>query len=178
MIDRKHLEGFDIMRRMSPAIIQALTEHGEEKVVQAGGVVLEQGAPAEKLYGLIEGEVELCFIFKDHILRSDVQHEESVVRWWETVDTSIVLDTLDPGDLLGWSAMTGGETYTATVICTVESRVWAVSGDFLRSLLDDDPAMGYMFMDYMAKLIAGRLSRKTHKLVESWAEAFGSSRVV
>jgi CRP-like cAMP-binding protein len=177
MIDAKQLQTFDIVRKMSPSIVKSLAEHGETMIVETGGTVLKQEDPAQRLYGLISGEAELRFLFRDRILKLDVQYEESVVRRWETVDTSIVLETFEPGSIFGWSSMVGGKTYTASVICTAESKLWAINGEVLRSLLDSEPTMGYVFMDYLANLIAQRLAWRTDKLVESWAEAFGSPRV-
>jgi CRP-like cAMP-binding protein len=177
MIDPKHFQTFDIFARMSPAMLKSLAAQGEELSFNAGDTVIQQGKGADRFCGLISGQAELRFMFRDRFLQSDVRFEESVVRHWETVDTPIVLETLSSGDLFGWSSMVGGDTYTASVVCTEQSRVLCVQAEHLRSLLDEEPKMGYFFMDFLADLIATRLDWRTSKLVESWAEAFGSPRV-
>lgn len=176
-MDPKQLEKFDIFNRMPSALCSSIAEKASLRSYAAEETILQQEEKAEYFYGLVSGEVELRFIFRDRILKSDVRHEESVVRKWETVDTPVALETLHPGDLFGWSSLVSHKAYTGSVVATQSCEAMAIRAGELRELLDSDPSAGYMFMNTLSEIIASRLHWRTDKLLESWIEAFGVQQV-
>jgi hypothetical protein len=56
-------------------------------------------------------------------------------------------------------------------------RAFAVPADRLQQLFSGDPAVGFTLMERLNKVIASRLDERTHRLVESWTEAFGISKI-
>lgn len=176
-MDAKQLETFDIFNRMPSSLCSAIAEKASLQSYPADETVLKQEEKAQYFYGLVSGEVELRFIFRDRVLKSDVRHEESVVRKWETIDTPVVLETLQPGDLFGWSSLVSHNVYTGSVVTTQPSEAIAIRAEELRRILDSDPSAGYMFMDTLSEIIASRLHWRTNKLLESWIEAFGVQQV-
>ncbi len=67
------------------------------------------------------------------------------------------VDTLVPGDLLGWSALV--EPYRMTAIATAPAgtRLIKIEAKRLRELCDRDPLLGYRLMSQVVKLLDDRL---------------------
>src|SRR5687768_6026711 len=75
---------------------------------QAGTVILEQGAPAECLYLLISGTVEMSFKPYD--------------------GQTFTLSYVEKGGLFGWSAVVGSETYSSSAIAVADVEAFRVRG--------------------------------------------------
>ena len=148
-----------------------LMERGPEETI------FSQQEPADMLYGILEGQVELAFIYKDQLLETDIEYEESVISRYTEYERPVVLEVLLAGEIFGWSSMAGNQKYTASAVLVQPSRLFAIKASALRGILDDNPDMGYVFMDHVSRVIAKRLHWRTQKLVESWVEAFGTNRV-
>jgi CRP-like cAMP-binding protein len=101
-----------------------------------------------------------------------------VINTLHTIDRPLILETLDSGDLFGWSSMVGNERYTTAAMAIEPTRVFAIQAKTLRSILDADPDMGYVFMNHLSKIINDRLNGQIEKLLKSWVEAFGTNQVV
>jgi hypothetical protein len=44
-------------------------------------------------------------------------------------------------------------------------------------MFEQNPALGYVFMEKLAEIISQRLQKRTDKLIEAWGEAFEIDRV-
>ncbi len=155
----------------------AVAEQGFLLERPAEETMFRQHDPADMLYGILEGQVELTFIYKDQLLETNIEYEESVISRYTEYERPIVLEVLLRGEIFGWSSMAGNQTYTASAVLVQASRLFAIKASALRGILDDNPDMGYVFMDHLSRVIAKRLHWRTQKLVESWVEAFGTNRV-
>ena len=133
--------------------------------------------PSHKLYGLIAGEVELSLIFEDRVLKTDIEYEEAIQARMVDEERLIVVDTVKPGQVFGWSCLVGPGKRTVTATCAEASRVFAIPAVDLKEMLETDPALGYRIMKKLSDIISGRLQRRTDKLIEAWSEAFDSGEI-
>jgi CRP-like cAMP-binding protein len=109
----------------------------EEKRVPADSVLFRQGDPARWLCIILSGEVKLQYLLGSGELRT--------------------VDTLVPGELMGWSAMVEPYKYTAVGTTTKPSELAMIDSGKLRQLCDRDPLLGYRLLMEVAKLLGDRL---------------------
>ena len=107
----------------------------------SGTVIFEQGASAENLYVLINGEAAI---------------------WYKPEDgPSLIIAHVRQDGVVGWSAAIGSHRYTSTVICTMDSQMLRVRSLDLRQLCENHPETGSLFLERLTALVAERL-RITH----------------
>jgi CRP-like cAMP-binding protein len=89
----------------------------------------------------------------------------------------IVVETVRPGQIFGWTALVGGGKRAVIARCTQPTRVFALTGDKLKRMIAKDHTLGYLLYNRLAEIIAKRLNARTDRLLEAWTEAFGASKV-
>jgi len=108
---------------------------------RAGEVFFQQDQPADRLYLLVSGRVEICFKPYDG----------------EALTVSII----EAGGVFGWSAALGRSSYTSGAVCTADGRCLSIRGRDLRRICEDHPATGVILLERLAEVIALRLT-STH----------------
>ena len=104
-------------------------------------MIFEQGAPADHLYIVVQGEV--------------------IVRFKPDDGPPITVAHVQPGGVVGWSAALRSRRYTSSAFTTAETQLLRVRGDDLRSLYDNYPIIGKILLDRLADRISERI-RNTH----------------
>jgi CRP-like cAMP-binding protein len=112
----------------------------------SGTVLFEQGDPAEFLYAVVSGEVVVSFKPDDAPM--------------------LIVARVQPGSIVGWSAMLGSRFYTSSAECSQHTRLLRVRGADLRRLCSQHPDTGVLVLDRLAAVIAERL-HSTHDMVFS-----------
>ena len=107
-------------------------------------VVFEQNAPAEKLYILVDGKVEIRFKPDD--------------------GEQLTVTEIDEGGIFGWSSALGRESYTSCAVSIGASTAFSVLGEELKQLCEQYPDTGVIILERLAAVIAQRL-QKTHAYV-------------
>jgi CRP-like cAMP-binding protein len=108
---------------------------------RAGEVFFQQDQPADRLYLLVSGGVEIRFKPYDG----------------EALTVSII----EAGGVFGWSAALGRSSYTSGAVCTADGRCLSIRGRDLRRICEDHPATGVILLERLAEVIALRLT-STH----------------
>jgi len=114
-----------------------------------GTVIFEQGDPAEYLYIVVEGEINIRYKPED--------------------GPAIIVARVRPEGVVGWSAALGSPAYTSAAICTAECQMLRVRSQDLRQLCEDDPETATLLLERLAEVIAERL-RNTHHHVMALLE--------
>ncbi len=140
-------------------------------------VIFNQDEAAKNLYGVLDGKVELSIMFKEKILKTDIQYEESILSRSEDVERQIVVDIVGPTEVFGWSSMVRPDLLTSTASCSIPTRIFSIRAANLKAMFEQNPALGYVFMEKLAEIISQRLQKRTDKLIEAWGEAFEIDRV-
>lgn len=104
----------------------------------AGTVILEQDAPADSLYLLLNGTVEIFFKPYD--------------------GNRITVSHVEKGGLFGWSAVIGSEKYTSSAIAIEDVEAFRVRGAELRKFCLENPEAG---ADILKRLADGVTARWT-----------------
>ena len=171
------LAGFKFFSEVAPESLEMIAQKCELLEFGAGEVIFNFDEPANRLYGLLEGEVDLSIVFTDKVLKTEIQYEESIKASILDQEKSIVIDTVLPGQVFGWASLVGPARRTVTAGCTENCRVVAVAAADLQAMFAKDYYLGYVIMKKLSDIIAKRLKNRTDKLIETWVEAFDGDAI-
>ena len=113
---------------------------------RAGTTILRQGAPAESLYLLVSGTVEMSFKPYD--------------------GHAFTLSYVEKGGLFGWSAVVGSEKYSSSAIAVADVEAFRVRGAALRRFCLEHPEAGIDILERLADGVAFR-RKDAHQQIKS-----------
>jgi CRP-like cAMP-binding protein len=177
-MDGNTLDRFEFFEGLPPADRDAIAGMAEVREYAPNTLIFQDGDPADAIYGLLEGTVELSLLFRDRVLKTDeVKYEEAIRARFEDKDTPIILDEIQAGEVFGWSALAGLERRAAAARAAAAVQAFAIPAGALRKRFVENPALGLTIMERLNRVIAARLAERTERLVEAWSEAFGTGRI-
>jgi CRP-like cAMP-binding protein len=142
--------------------LAGLTEHQLSLLVpstsrsmfHAGNRVLHQGAAAEQFWLITDGQVYLDSEVPGH--------------------TNIVLETLKPGAVLGWSWLYPPYRWHFGAVAISTTHAVTFNGAAVRALLQRDPYLGYELTSRFLHVMGDRLQSARRRL-EAYERAAGRS---
>ncbi|MBN2023385.1 MAG: cyclic nucleotide-binding domain-containing protein [Pirellulales bacterium] len=137
MISPETLRRYPVFAGIGDESLKALAMVADEKTVPGGTILFREREPATHLNVVIKGEVDIQYLLGTGEHRT--------------------VDTLVSGDLLCWSALVEPFKTTAIATSTQETRLVTLEATKVRQLCAKDPALGYLLMTQVAKLLADRL---------------------
>jgi CRP-like cAMP-binding protein len=112
----------------------------------AGEVILQQGAPAQYLYFVVSGTVEMSFKPYD--------------------GNSITVSHVEKDGLFGWSAVVGSKKYTSSAIAIEDVEAFRIRGSALRKFCVEHPEEAKDILERLADGVSSRWE-DAHKQVKS-----------
>jgi len=171
------LAGFKFFSEVAPETLEKIAQKTELLEFAPDDVIFKYDEPAEHLYGLLEGEVDLSLVFTDKVLKTEIEYEESIQASIVDEVKSIVIDTVSPNQIFGWASLVGPARRTVTAGCTENCRVVAIAAADLKAMFEQDHHLGFVIMKKLSDIIAKRLKVRTDKLIETWVEAFDGDTI-
>lgn len=171
------LKGFPIFSNFPQEQLSEITQWSKTSDYSLNEIIFRDGETAAFFYCVVDGEVELSLVFRDKILKTDIQYEESIQTHIENIQKEIIVDSIEPGETFGWSAMVEPRLFTTTARCSKTSNIISLPIDRLKAVFDKNPHLGYVFMERLAEIISQRLRDRTEKLIESWSQAFDVNNI-
>ena len=172
MPEKNLLAGFSFFSDIDAATLDTIANKGEILEFKSQDVVFHVDEPATHFYGLLEGEIDLVLVFKDKVLKTDIEYEEAIQATIVDEEKEIIVDTVEPGQVFGWASIVGPSKRTVSATCAQNSRLVAIPADELKAMLDKDHTLGYFILKRLCDIIAKRLQNRTEKLIEAWGAAF------
>ena len=125
-----------LFREFDPPTARKLIDLGIDASFEAGKFIFHEHDEARQFYAITSGSVAL--------------EQPGPPR-------AIRIQTLHPGDFLGWSAVLGSETrhFQARALTRVSATTF--EGALLRKACEDDPSFGYALMKRLLALVTERL---------------------
>jgi len=177
MIDQNTLSRFKFLADLPVGILADMAAVSRLLSFEPSKVIFRSGDEADTLYGVIEGEVELSLEALEKNLDAQVEFEEAVhLQVMEKV-SQISVDTARPGNVFGWSALTGKPRRTVTATCGLPTKVAAIPAQNLIAMCEGNNTLGYALMKRLVDIISKRLDNRNKRLIEVWVETFGVSKV-
>ena len=133
---------------MSMGHLAKLAAGAEEVTFPAGGTLFKEGQPADRFFLIEEGEVALAIHtpMRDH-----------------------VLETLESGEVFGWSWLFAPYRWAFDARAVDEVRAVVFDGAHLRKEQEDDCALGRELMRRFAEVIADRLQATRLQLLDIYS---------
>ena len=75
MPEKNLLTGFSFFSDVDSDTLEEISKKGEILEFNAEDVIFHYEAPSTHFYGLLEGEVDLILVFKDKVLKTDMEYE-------------------------------------------------------------------------------------------------------
>jgi CRP/FNR family cyclic AMP-dependent transcriptional regulator len=177
MLQKDLLSGFGFFSDVDSVTLEAIAAKCEILEFNAGDIIFRVDEPATHLYGLLEGRINLILVFKNKILKTDIEYEEAIQASMVDEEKEIVVDYVAAGQVFGWAAIVGPPKRTVSAQCLQTSRVVALPAGELKVMFEKDHSLGYTIMKRLSNIIARRLRNRTDKLIEAWGEAFDISSI-
>ncbi len=151
MVSPELLRRYPFFGRLSEAHLRAIAMLADELSCSESQTLFEIGQPADALYLLLEGGIELRYVIID---RDDSKRTKD-----------FYVGDVNPGEPFGISALIEPHRYTATVRTTRPSRVLKIDGIGLRTLCEVDNGIAAILMRHVAKDALSRLEETRTQLV-------------
>lgn len=113
---------------------------------EAGTYLFHEGEAANRFFLVREGKVALEVPTPQH--------------------TSLTIQTLNEGDVLGWSWLIPPYRWRFDAKAVTPTRAFAMEGECLRAKCEADQALGYQFLKRFTPLIVQRLQATRGNLLE------------
>jgi CRP/FNR family transcriptional regulator, cyclic AMP receptor protein len=131
---------------MNQDYVKLLEPLFEQYSCPSGATVIEQGQPADYLYLIIDGKVQVTYKPYD--------------------GTPITVAHVEKDGVFGWSAVVGSRTYTSSVTAIEDLKTYRIQGNVLRRLCVDHPEAGKEILERIASVVSSRWSN-SHDQVKS-----------
>jgi CRP-like cAMP-binding protein len=154
MIPYRLLQGFDLFNGLDEDELKAVAALGREETFNEEDVIFQEGTEAKRVYLLAEGRVAIRFQLPLKPL---------------TRETTI--DTVSKGEAFGWSALVRPHRLTASAICSDQARCLTFERADLEQLFHDNNHIGYVIMENLGAVIAGRLRDVRLQLIREMGQS-------
>ncbi|HJS18027.1 MAG TPA: cyclic nucleotide-binding domain-containing protein [Anaerolineales bacterium] len=135
-----------IFRDMNQEYMSLLTPLFERYSCPSGATVIQQGQPADYLYLILDGKVQVNYKPYD--------------------GAPITITHVGKDGLFGWSAVVGSRTYTSSVTAIEDLETYRIQGSELRKLCMEHPEAGKEILEQLANAASSRW-KNSHEQVKA-----------
>jgi len=129
--------------------LQAVANICRSVAIQEGDRVFEAETPADFLYFLAEGVVELRFKVTHYLATNE-----------------ITIDRIRKGEVFGWSALAEPKAYTLSALVVQGGELLKVPAADMRTLCSSNHHFGYVLMKNISAIIGERFDLTRQMLVD------------
>ncbi len=168
MISPDLLRRYPFFGSLADAHQQAIAMLAEEVNYSKGEAIFHEGRPADTLYLLLEGDVELYHNVKEErmpdgrsaeVMYQWLEDEGGIPAWEEEAlsDKEFLVGSINPGEIVAISALIEPHRLTATARTAAPSRLIQIDATALLKLCAEDPWLSAGLMRATAKTAMERL---------------------
>ena len=143
MISPEVLRRYPFLSFMSPDQLRDVAMITEEASYSTGDVLFHIDDKADVCFMLMEGAIDLHYVVVDEL--------EPALR------KEFVVGTINPGEVLGISAVVEPHRFTATAIAIIDSRLLKIDATALRESCQQNPTLNLGMQTMVAKATMERL---------------------
>jgi CRP-like cAMP-binding protein len=134
---------------LSPHALTRLRESASTRTYESGEAVMREGDLAPPFGIVSAGRVALRLLVPER--------------------GAVTILTVEPGDMVGWSAIVPPYRATSTAIAVEPTRIFQIEAPALRALLRDDPDLAATVYPRVLEALARRLGATRHQLLDLYA---------
>jgi CRP-like cAMP-binding protein len=154
MLSPELLRRYPFFGYLNPNQLEVLAMIGEETKLKDDQIVLEEGKPANALFFLLEGGIDLY-----HTVKAQTRQKES---------QEILVCQINVGEPFGISALIEPNVLRASGRSNGASRVLQFDGKALQAAMKADPGLELVLVREMAKAAFMRLDATRVLLAAAW----------
>ena len=143
MVSPEMLRRYPFLSFMNHEQLHEVAMITEEKILEAGAVLFTAGEPANTLYLLREGGVELHYTVTD---------ERGMER-----EQDFLVGMVNPGDVVGISALIRPHQFTTSALISESSQLLELDAVELRALCEKDTVLTAEWQRHIAEVTLERL---------------------
>ncbi|QTA92002.1 cyclic nucleotide-binding domain-containing protein [Desulfonema magnum] len=148
MLFKEDLKKIVMLSYLKDDMVEKLIPITDLLTFDEGETVFREKEDADRFYMLRRGKIVLEKRVSDKI--------------------AISVGSIKPGYAFGWSAVFADEPlYTSDAVCAEPCEIFSVRGKKIMKLLDEDPAMGYIFTQRLLRLVKSRLDHRTMQFLKA-----------
>lgn len=155
MISPELLRRYPFFGHLNQSQLEALAMIAEEVKLTDDQVVLEEGKPAQALYFLLAGGIDLYYTVKEDARKQECKE--------------ILVCQINVGEPFGISTLIEPNVLTSSVRSNGVSRVLQFDGKALKAAMKADPVLELILTREMAKAAIQRLDATRVLLAAAWA---------
>ncbi len=150
MVSRDDLKSILVLRRLNDDMLDKLLPIIDILHFEKGELILKEGGKSTYFHLLKQGKVILEKRLSDSI--------------------SFSAGSIKAGYSFGWSAVLQEGNYRLDAIASERCEVYAIKGEKMKNILNNDHSMGYAFTQRFLHLIKSRLDRRTEQFIRLLTE--------
>jgi CRP-like cAMP-binding protein len=151
MVTIENLKKTDTFKTLDDSQLKGLASIAKRESHSAGTMLFKQGEDASNFFIIEEGSV---------LLQMDVDMGSD--RRSVKLDAAVITQ----GHSIGWSVFAEPHRYTLNARCLDNVKVISFNADQFKSLLDQNPELGYEVMKGIVRMLATRLSNTRELLFD------------
>lgn len=155
MVSPELLRRYPFFAGIEDADLKNIAMIADTVALEPGTTLFEAEQPADALYLLVDGNVELHYVVIDR--ENPKIHKDFFVA------------DIDPGEVFGLSALIEPHRYTLTDRVSTPSHVIRIRAEPLRELCDANCVLGYRLMKHVARAALVRLGETRVQLIAARA---------
>jgi CRP-like cAMP-binding protein len=155
MISPETLRRYPFFGPFSDEQLKAIAKISVEDSAEEGEELFEECNPADTLYLLIDGNVELYY-------KSEEEYHPKTSR-------EFYVGGVNAGEVFAISSLIIPHVLNATARAAQASTFVKIDAKALRAMFEEDPQMGYHAMHQVTKTIMERLAYTRVQLAAAWA---------
>lgn len=137
---------------LEPKHVDVITSCATPVHFPADRLIISEGDEAHRFFLITEGKVALEAF---HLERG-----------------AIVIQTLGPGDVLGWSWLVPPYRWRLDARAIEETHAFALDGRMLRAKCEEDPVLGFELLKRFAAVVEQRLSATRLQLLDVYSRSY------
>jgi CRP/FNR family transcriptional regulator, cyclic AMP receptor protein len=134
----KDLRGFKIFDELDDRELEIIAKIAKTEELGKGAVLTQAGKAASQLYLVVKGSVTIMTPGPG--------------------DKEMRVDEVGPGQIVGWSTLTGPYIYTATTMTAESSTLIVIGGSKLREIFEVNNHIGYRVLKGIGHVVARRMA--------------------
>jgi CRP-like cAMP-binding protein len=146
MVSIENMKEILLLNHLTDQMLEKFQPHIDVMHYDEDDIIFREGDPADRFYFLKFGKILLEKKISEKI--------------------SFAIGAIKPGYSFGWSAtLEDAPGYTTRTVCAEPCEVYSLRSKKLRSLLTDDPQLGFFFMQRLLWVVKTRLDHRTSQFV-------------
>lgn len=155
MVRPEILLRYPILNLLQADQMEAIAMAAQEESFSAGTLVFKELQPADSLYILLKGSIELYFTVE--------------VEYHPELSKELHFSLIEPGEVFGISAIIEPHILTSSARTISDSQVIKIDATPLRELMNQDQDLAYAIIQEIANLALQRLNQTRLQLAAAYA---------